>query len=145
MDLKFLNRKVLTFQFERLSPKKKLKDGQTISVTIAVTIKNKSISKINDTSAKVISEFILDEKDFGKFNLDIQTDISSDEIDDIISHLENDPKKQLPKEISNNFANNLFLFCMPLIIPVAEKAKIPVPLPGLQNLDETSKKKPSKP
>jgi hypothetical protein len=142
MDIKLTNYKITGFKFDRLL-KTPVKGGQVISIEMKVGIKIKEVVKIKNDTAKIISDFHFDMKGFAQFIIETQATIMSEKIDTIISYWNDDKKKQLPKEVHFHYANTLFYFVMPLIISVAEKARIPVPLPPLQDDPKSENKEKS--
>lgn len=132
MELKIRSIKITKINFERFSIVKP-KEGQILKVKMKMEVIPKSFSKIKNSDATVISDFIFDMEHFAKFVIETQMNVNSKEIDEIISYWEKDAEKELPPEVNHRYVNALFFYVMPQIISIAEKAKIPVPLPPLVN------------
>lgn len=146
MLIKLKNLKIIKFNFETL-PRPEVKIGDTITVKINFNVETTSISKIAEDKAKILTKFICHMESFSKFQIELECVGISKDIDVIISALSNKDEKKLPPEIMSTLINTHFYFVMPEIVLLAEKAKIPIPLPPLitQAQENMLKSKSSKP
>lgn len=100
-----------------------------ISVNINIALIN--LKKIEEGEALIKTNFDVDIPDFGHIGAQIDTLATIDELDKLIADIKDSGKNDLPKELRKLLENSIFIFTMPLIITMAEKLKIPLPIPPL--------------
>jgi len=130
MLLKIKDIKLLKLDFETFSHSD-VESGEPIKVKIDFNFETSNISKITDDKAKLVIKFICHMEAFCKYQIDLESQIISKDIDTIITTLSN--KQTLPPEAMSTLINSYFYFVMPEIVLLAEKAKIPIPIPPLFN------------
>lgn len=130
MLLRVKNIKMLKLDFETF-PHREIKDGEPITVKIDFNFDTSNISKMADDKAKLVLKFMCKMEEFCKYQIELESQIISKDIDAIVTQLSN--KQQLSPEATSTIINSHFYFVMPNIVLLAEKAKIPIPIPPLFN------------
>ncbi len=131
MELTVSNFKVIKFNFERIIHDN-LKAGDVVTVTMKLEVHIKELSKISDNKAKIVSDFLFNMLEFGNYTIETQAILSSKEMNKIIDLWTKNPEKDLPAGVNFAYVNSLYYYVMPLVISISEKAKIPIPLPPLE-------------
>lgn len=109
-----------------------IKSKKDIKVSVSLNIGIIEIKKIEDGDALLKTNFTLDILDFGHIGAQIETIATINELDMLISDWEkSEDKRSLPIEIRGQFENAIFYFIMPLVIIMAEKLTLPIPIPGI--------------
>lgn len=108
-----------------------------IQVSINVNIGIIEIKKTDDGDALLKTNFTLDILDFGHVGAQLETIATIDELDTLIENWQkSEDKRYLPEDIRGTFDNAIFYYVMPLVINLAEKLTIPIPLPPLHTKKE---------
>lgn len=105
-------------------------------ISVNINIALSSLKKIDEGEALIKTNFDVDIPDFGHIGAQIDTLATIDELDKLIADIKESGKNDLPNELRKRLDNSIFIFTMPLIITMAEKLKIPLPIPPL-HLDST--------
>ena len=130
MLLRIKDIRILKFDFETF-PHPVVENGESITVKIDFNFETSNITKLAEDKAKLTLKFICQMEAFCKYQIDLESQVISKDIDTVITNLSN--KKMLPPEAMSALINSHFYFVMPEIVLLAEKAKIPIPIPPLFN------------
>jgi len=114
-------------------------EKKEIKVSININIGIIEIKKTEEGDALLKTNFTLDILDFGHISAQLETIANIDELDTLISDWEKpEAKRNLPADIRGQFENAIFYYIMPLLIFMAEKLTIPLPLPAIHIPPKTS-------
>jgi hypothetical protein len=116
----------------KIQPKK----GERISIQVTLTITTERIEKVSEKRVLIITNCLFEIVDFGQFQAEIETLAEANPIAPLIEYFEE--KNAFPEPIHSNMVNSMYDFLMSIIIPLAEKMRLPNPLPPLVNPEECS-------
>lgn len=100
-------------------------------ISVNINIALISLKKIEEGEALIKTNFDVDIPDFGHISAQLDTLATINELDKLISDIKESGINNLPIELRKRLDNSIFIFAMPLIISMAEKLKIPLPIPPL--------------
>jgi hypothetical protein len=108
------------------------KSRKPVQVSVNLNIAIIEIKKTEEGDALLKTNFTLDILDFGHIGAQLETVATIDELDTLISDWgKSEEKRNLPADIRGQFDNAIFYYIMPLVIFMAEKLTIPIPLPAI--------------
>lgn len=120
-----------------------LKKETQISVNINIGVID--IKKTDDGKALIKANYNLDILDIGHIGAQLDVLAEVDELDNVISYWQKTiENKQLPEEVNIVLHNAVFYYVMPIIISMAEKMTIPMPIPPLRPPPQAMVKPPKK-
>jgi hypothetical protein len=93
-----------------------------------VKIKNQ---KIDQTTAKILAVYSCNIENFGNITVNSRVMCTMDDVDKFILAIQNKNDRDLPPNTIPSIINAIFYFIMPLVMLMAEKGGIPVPLPPI--------------
>ncbi|VVB85619.1 Uncharacterised protein [uncultured archaeon] len=109
-----------------------IKFSKEVKVSVSLNIGLIEIKKIEDGDILLKTNFTLDILDFGHIGAQLETIASTNNSDQLISEWEkSEEKRSLPSDIKGQFDNAIFFYIMPLVISLAEKLTLPIPIPGI--------------
>ncbi len=109
-----------------------IKPRKPVQVSVNVNIAIIEIKKTEEGDALLKTNFTIDILDYGHIGAQLETLATIDELDTLISDWEKSAEKRnLPVDMRGQFDNAIFYYIMPLIISMAEKLTIPIPLPAI--------------
>lgn len=131
MTVKIKNQKIEKINFEVLPrPTAKKQDGP-VNVTITMNIKIDNVLKIDQTTAKILAVFSCKIENFGNITVNSRVTCAMEDVDKFILAIKNKNEKDLPPNTMPSIINAVFYFIMPLVMLMAEKGGIPIPLPPI--------------
>ncbi|PWR71979.1 hypothetical protein [Methanospirillum lacunae] len=108
------------------------KTGELLNVTVKITTTTTEIVKLSSSLFKIKSSFILSIVDIAQFESQLGTIIELGPDDDKLEiSPDQDDTLDIPVSIKEQYENSNFYFMMAIIIPLADKMSIPLPIPPL--------------
>ena len=108
-----------------------IKQEKDIQIIVNINIALIQLKKVEDDGVILKSNFTLDVSDFGHIDAHLETIATIDDFDTLISEGEKSDNRDLPPDMRKQFDNAIFYYMMPLVLSMAEKLKIPMPIPPI--------------
>ena len=108
-----------------------IKQKKEIQILVNINIALIELKKVEDDGAILKSNFTLDMSDIGHIDAQLDTFATIDDLDMLISDWEKSDKRDLPNDMRGQFDNAIFYYMMPLVMSMAEKLKMPLPIPPI--------------